>query len=270
MPYADAITTAADHPPSAHRPAVHDAPQAEARVSPPSIPASCTPNAHRTTPPDDASSDPPMVSTVPPSSGPDHGATDRITSEISSYCTPSEVYSSRPLVLTSTDARPDAAATRADSHTSADSLTYVARVTDSAPSHPHTSSAASAADDEKPLPSTVTGVPPSDAPRDGHADDTAAAGRYVKRTPPLADEENCSPFIDTSTTRAPAPLDGGDAHSIWPSPMRRAAAVAPLASKRQRSVGASPNDTPISATRVPPATGPAAGTTALTYSRPCT
>ena len=44
------------------------------------------------------------------------------------------------------------------------------------------------ADDEKPLPSTVTGVPPSATPWAGHTDDTAAAGRYVNVTPL---DENC-------------------------------------------------------------------------------
>ena len=145
------------------------------------------------------------MSTVPPSSGPDHGASESITSETSSYCTPSDVYS-RPLVLTSTDAYP--AGARGEWHTSADSLTYVARVTDAF--HAHSSSDASDAAAEKPLPSTVTGVPPSDAPRDGHTDETAAAGRYVKRTPL---DENCCPFIDTSSHREPAPDDGGAAHS---------------------------------------------------------
>ena len=105
------------------------------------------------------------------------------------------------------------------------------------------------------------------APRVGHTDETAADGRYVNATP-LA--ENCWPFDDTSTRRAPAPDDGGDAHSSWPPPTRRAADVAPLASKRQRSVAASRNVEPTTDTRVPPATGPDGGTSALTRSAPCT
>ena len=52
----------------------------------------------------------------------------------------------------------------------------------------HSSAPAASAPAEKPLPSTVTGVPPSAAPRVGESDDTAAAGWYVKRTPL---DENC-------------------------------------------------------------------------------
>ena len=66
-------------------------------------------------------------------------------------------------------------------HASAFSLTYAAR-TDVLLKRQRNAPSASAAD-EKPLPSTVTGVPPSDAPRTGHTDDTAAAGRYVKKAP---------------------------------------------------------------------------------------
>ena len=91
---------------------------------------------------------------------------------------------SRPFVLTSTDTYPEAA--RVEWHTSADSLTYAAAVADAF--HRHSSAPDASAAAEKPLPSTVTGVPPSAAPRDGHTDDTAAAGRYVKRTPL---DENC-------------------------------------------------------------------------------
>jgi hypothetical protein len=71
-------------------------------------------------------------------------------------------------------------------HTSADSLTYAAGVTDAF--QRHSSAPAASAPAEKPLPSTVTGVPPSAAPRVGESDDTAAAGWYVKRTPL---DENC-------------------------------------------------------------------------------
>ena len=38
--------------------------------------------------------------------------------------------------------------------------------------------------DENPPPCTVRGAPPSDAPRDGHTDDTDADDTYVNSTPP--------------------------------------------------------------------------------------
>ena len=115
---------------------------------------------------------------------------------------------------------------------------------------------------------TVTGVPPSDAPRDGHTDDTDAAGRYVNDTP-LA--ENCCPLSDTSTRREPDDDDGGAAHSICPPPTKRAGAVAPLDSKRQRSVADTRSPVPPSTdTCVPPATGPAGGTTSLRCNAGCT
>ena len=98
-----------------------------------------------------------------------------------------------------------------------------------------------AAGEKKPLPNTVTGVPPSDAPRGGHTDETAGAGMYVNDAPL---DENCCPFIDTSSRRAPAPDAGGAAHSSCRALTRRAAAVEPLASKRQRSVSASGNAAP--------------------------
>jgi hypothetical protein len=203
------------------------------------------------------------VSTVPPSAGPDHGATPRTTSETSSKRTPLAVYS-RPLVLTSTAEKP--AADAVVLHTSADSLTYAAR-TDAWCKRQRSAPSASAAA-EKPPPSTVTGVPPSAAPRAGHTDETAAARRYVNATPLT---ENCWPLSDTSTRRAPDDDDGGAAHSSWPEPTRRAAAVAPLDSNRQRSVDASRKlDPPSTDTRVPPDTGPADGTTSLTCTAPCT
>ena len=52
--------------------------------------------------------------------------------------------------------------------------------------------------------------------------------------------------------------------------MRRATAVAPLPSNRQRSVAECRKPAPITDTRVPPDTGPAGGTTSLTYSGACT
>ena len=95
------------------------------------------------------------------------------------------VYS-RPLVLSSSATYPAARARAVELHTSADSLTYAAGVTDAF--QRHSSAPAASAPAEKPLPSTVTGVPPSAAPRVGESDDTAAAGWYVKRTPL---DENC-------------------------------------------------------------------------------
>ena len=53
-------------------------------------------------------------------------------------------------------------------------------------------------------------------------------------------------------------------------PTRRAADVVPLPSKRHRSVATSRKPAPITATRVPPDTGPAGGTSSLTYNAPCT
>ena len=120
---------------------------------------------------------------MPPSDGPDHGAIPRTTSDTISNATPLAVYS-RPFVLTSTDTWP--AADAVELHTTADSLTYAADTTVALKRHRNAPSAS--ADDEKPLPSTVTGVPPSDAPRTGHTDDTAAAGRYVNIAAP---KENC-------------------------------------------------------------------------------
>ena len=144
-----------------------------------------TPNAHASDPAS-ASREPPIVTTVPPSAGPDHGATPLTTSDTSSKRTPLDVYS-RPFVLTSTDAYPaDDQTVVVALHNTADSLTYAARTTvalNRQRNAPHAS-----ADAEKPPPSTVTALPPSDAPRTGHTEDTDAAGRYVNATP-LA--ENC-------------------------------------------------------------------------------
>ena len=150
-------------------------------------------------------------------------------------------------------------------HASAFSLTYTAR-TDVLLKRQRNAPNASAAD-EKPLPSTVTGVPPSDAPRTGHTDDTAAAGRYVKNAPLHA---NCCPLADRPSRRAPAADDGGDAHSSWCALTIRAVAVAPLPSKRHRNVADSRKPLPNTATRLPPDTGPAGGTSALVCSAGCT
>jgi hypothetical protein len=83
-------------------------------------------------------------------------------------------------------------------------------------------------------------------------------------------DENCSPFAHTSTPREPAPEDGGDAHSSWPTPTRRADDVAPLDAKRQRNLADSRNPEPSTDTRVPPDTGPAPGESALTCIAACT
>ena len=131
-----------------------------------------------------ASREPAIVTTVPPSAGPDHGARPCTTSDTSSKCTPLDVYS-RPFVLTSTTAWPADDAVLL--HATTDSLTYAA-ATDVALKRHRSEPDASAAD-EKPLPSTVTGVPPSAAPLGGHTDDTAADGRYVKKMPSLC--ANC-------------------------------------------------------------------------------
>ena len=169
-----------------------------------------------------------------------------------------------PLVLTSTDTYPGDDAVVL--HTSDDSLTYAA-TTDVALKRQRSAPSASAAS-EKPLPTTVTGVPPSDAPRTGHTDETAAAGRYVNATPL---DENCCPFIDTSTRRRARRRRRRRRALGHTRPTTRAAAVAPLDSKRQRIVADSRNvDGPNTDTRVPPATGPDGGTSALTCSAPCT
>ena len=97
-------------------------------------------------------------------------------------------------------------------------------------------------------------MPPSDAPRTGHTDESAHAGRYVNDTPL---DENCCPFIDTSTRRRPDDDDDDAAHSATPQPTTRAAAVATLDSKRQRIVADSRKllGEPKTETRVPPESG---------------
>jgi hypothetical protein len=64
---------------------------------------------------------------------------------------------------------------------------------------------------KKPLPNTVTGVPPSITPCAGDRNDTATATAYMKLRPLV---DHCCPFIDTSTDRWLAPFDGGVKHSI--------------------------------------------------------
>ena len=189
----------------------------------------------------------------------------RTTSETNSNDTPLDVYS-RPLVLTSTATLP--AGADVVLHVSAASLTYAAGTT-VALKRQRRAPIASAAD-EKPPPSTVKGEPPSDAPRNGHTDETAAAGRYVNNRPSPPPDVNCCPFADSVTRRAPADDDGGVAHSTWLPLMPRATDVAPLPSKRHRRVAAARKPEPTTDSRVPPATGPAGGTSALAYIGACT
>jgi hypothetical protein len=93
-------------------------------------------------------------------------------------------------------------------HVTTDSLTYAADTTVALMRHRSAPNASAA--DEKPLPTTVSGVPPSDAPLTGHTDDTAAAGRYVNAA---SLGENCCPLAESDSARAPAPDDAGDEHS---------------------------------------------------------
>ena len=86
---------------------------------------------------------------------------------------------------------------------------------------------------EKPLPDTVTGVPPSDTDDMGHTDDTAADTTYVYSTPL---ELNCWPFNDTSTERGPTPDDTADEHSTRPESTNRADTVLLASSTRHTSV----------------------------------
>ena len=146
-----------------------------------------------------------MVTTVPPSTGPDHGATPRTNNETNSKDAPLDVYS-RPFVLTSTDTRPGADAVTL--HSIIDSLAYAAGTM--VPLKRQRSAPNDSAADEKPLPSTVSGVPTSDAPDNGHTDETDASGLYVNEAP---DTANCWPFADSESRREPEVDDGGDEHS---------------------------------------------------------
>ena len=121
---------------------------------------------------------PASVTTVPPSSGPVHGSTSLTSTDTNSYCTPDDVKSS-PLPLTSSATCPAAASVLL--HTTAVLLTSDARTTLPLKRHCRYPSPSDTA--EKPLPCTVTDVPPSDAPRSGHTDDTASAAWYVNATP---------------------------------------------------------------------------------------
>ena len=150
-------------------------------------------------------------------------------------------------------------------HASADSLAYAAGTL--VPLKRHRSAPNDSAAGEKPLPSSVSGVPPSDAPDDGHTDETVAAGRYVNATALAA---NCWPLAESENRREPDDDDGGEAHSSWPELMRRAAAEIPLPSRRQRKVADSWKPDPSTDSRVPPDTGPAGGTSSLTYNAECT
>jgi hypothetical protein len=101
----------------------------------------------------------------------------RTVTETNSKFTLLAVYS-RPFVLTSTETRPEVEAVVL--HVSNDSLTYIAELNVTLKRQRSAPSASDA--DEKPLPSTVIGVPPSGAPCSGHTDDTNAAGRNVNTT----------------------------------------------------------------------------------------
>ena len=180
---------------------------------------------------------------------------------------PPEVYS-RPFVLALTATGP-IHRSAVDEHISADSVTYEATLDDASHEHvkPNVGKTPNGAR-EKPCPNSVTGVPPSDAPRDGHTDDRDATDRYMKRTPP--DDENCCPLGDTSNECVPVPAAGGDVHSSCALPTRRATTSTPSDSKRQRSLATVANDETRSNTRVPPATGPTDGFNALTTISRCT
>jgi hypothetical protein len=62
-------------------------------------------------------------------------------------------------------------------HTTADLLAYAAA--DILPLILHRNAPDASADDENPLPTTISGVPPSDTTRTGHTDDSDIDGRYV-------------------------------------------------------------------------------------------
>jgi hypothetical protein len=90
----------------------------------------------------------------------------------------------------------------------------------------------------------------------------------VKRTP--LDDENCSPFTDTATTREPAPLDDGARHTTRPPAACLASTVVPLEPNRHRHACTTHNAAPDTVTSVPPATGPADGAAELTCIAACT
>ena len=118
----------------------------------------------------------------------------------------------------------------------------------------------------KPLPYTVSGVPPSADPCTGHTADTAAARAYVNAAPPV---ENCCPLELTSTARADAPGTTGDTHSSCAALTSRAAtATAPLpCPNRHASADDSRKCEPSTVSREPPSTGPSSGSTRLTVAR---
>ena len=111
----------------------------------------------------DATLAPLITSTVPPLDGPDHGATPVTSTETNSYRTPADVNSA-PFVLTSSATPPADAAV--ELHTSSDSLADAPR-TLTTPNR-HCNQPDDAEDHvDSPLPTTVTGVPPSATPADG-------------------------------------------------------------------------------------------------------
>ena len=165
---------------------------------------------------------------------------------------------SRPFVLTSTDTWP--AADAVELHTTADSLTYAAATTVALKRQRNAPSAS--ADDENPLPSTVTGVPPSDAPRVGHTDDTATAPVYVYATP---NDVNCWPFRLTSIVVSAACADmAGIKHSTALELLRTPMVLTADASARHHTAPDDPNPLPITVTTCWVPANPSEGTT------PCT
>ena len=171
---------------------------------------------------------------------------------------------SSPFVLTSTDTYP--AATAALRHTTAAPPdASCPRTTVPFRRHCRYPSASDAA--VKPLPYTVSGVPPSAAPCTGHTDDTATACAYVYAAPPV---ENCCPLKLTSTDRADAPATTGDTHSSCDELKNRAATEKPPFSpmpNRHASDDDSRKCEPSTVSRVPPSTGPSSGSTRLTDAR---
>ena len=119
----------------------------------------------------------------------------------------------------------------------------------------------------KPLPSSVTGVPPSTTPRGGCTVDTAASGRYVYSTPLVL---YCWPLCDNPSGVEIATLDAGATHSSCLELTKRAMLVMPAPPSRQRNVADSGKGVPCTVSRVPPDTGPEDGSTALTTSLACT
>jgi hypothetical protein len=150
-------------------------------------------------------------------------------------------------------------------HTTDEALTYAAAT--AVVFKRHSSAPSDSADDEKPLPITVSGAPPSVVPCNGQTDKAAVAGRYVNAT---LLTENCCPFTDTPMGNTLVVDDGDVAHSTSSRPIRRATVVKALTSKRQRILATLTKVAPNTTNRVPPAAGPAGGATVLSHSAGCT